>query len=79
MTDLMTFVTSDGTTTLVMKFASLALGFLSVVPYTFRSGVDSGFLLFLILLLGVPIVVILLVVPIIVAVVVVAVRLLFLC
>ena len=73
MTDLMTFVTSDGTTTLVMKFASLAQGFLSVVPYTFRSGVDSGFFLSLILLLSASSVVILLVVPIIVAVVVVAV------
>ena len=73
MTDLTTFVTSDGTTTLVMKFALLALGFLSVVPYAFRGGVDSGVLLSSILLLSVPIVVILLVVSIIVAVVVVAV------
>ena len=72
MTDLTTFVTSDSTTTLVMKFASLALGFLSVVPYAFRGGVDSGFLLPLILLLSPSVVVILLVVPIIVAVVVVA-------
>ena len=71
----MTFVTSDSTTTLVMKFASLTLRFLTVVPYTFRGGVDSGFLLSLILLLlvGIPIVLVLLVVPIIVAVVVVAV------
>lgn len=73
MTDFMTFVTSDGTTTLVMKFASLALGFLTVVPYTFHGGVDSGFLLSLIQLLSASSVVILLVVPIIVAVVVFAV------
>jgi hypothetical protein len=72
-TNILTFVTPDGTTTVVMKFASLTLGFMVVVSYTFCGGVDSGVLLssILLLMVSIPIIVVLLVVPIIVAVVVV--------
>ena len=71
-TNLLTFVAPDGTTTVVMEFASLTLWFMAVASYTFCGGIDSGVLLSLILLLVVSIliIVVLLVVPIIVAVVV---------
>ena len=75
MTNLVKFVTPDGTTTVVMKFTSLTLGFLAVVSYTFCGGVDSSVLLssILLLMVSISVIVILLVVLIIVAVVVVAV------
>ena len=73
--NLLTFVTPDGTTTVVMEFASLTLGFTAVVSNTFCGDVGSGVLLSSILLLvvSIPIIVVLLVVPVIFAVVVVAV------
>jgi uncharacterized membrane protein len=71
----LTLVASDGTRTVVVDFASLALGFRAVVSSTFCGSINSGVLLpsVLLLVMSILIMVVLLVVPIVVVIIVVAV------